>query len=212
LTQKAEFTTKDVLVEGRQHTDKNALIAALGVTIGDPILAFDPDEALARVERLPWVAHAIVERRLPDTLYVKLIEREPSARWQHAGKMSVIDQEGQELPQARIEDFAALPLVIGEDAPQEAENLLTTLKDFPSISKLMDSAVRVSERRWNLYLQPKVLVKLPEHDIGGSLKRLEQLIREQKILERNIVAVDLRLPDRLFLESGNVHQKADDKQ
>jgi len=56
--------------------------------------------------------------------------------------------------------------VIGDDAPEEADSLLQTLNNYPSVARLVDSAVRVSERRWNLYLQPKVLVKLPEHDIA----------------------------------------------
>jgi len=45
----------------------------------------------------------------PDLIYVKLFEREPSARWQHAGKTSVIDHEGQELPQAKLEDLPLCP-------------------------------------------------------------------------------------------------------
>jgi cell division protein FtsQ len=202
LTKEADFVVRDVVVEGRRHTDKGELMAALGLIAGSPTLGFDPDTALARIEKLPWVAHATVLRRLPDVVVVKLIEREPTARWQHAGKTVIIDREGKELPQVRIEDFDGLPLVIGDDAPREAEALLGALKSFPAVSALVTSAVRVSERRWNLYLKPKVLVKLPEKGIEGALQRLTQLVVEQKVLERDVVAVDLRLPDRLYLESG----------
>ena len=203
LTKDANFKVADVIVEGRKQTDRADLTAALNIALGAPILTFDPEAALKRVEHLPWVGKAVIERRLPDTIYVRLTEREPTARWQHDGKIVVIDRDGNELPNAKLENFAPLPLVVGEDAPRETAALLDALKTYPSIARLMQSSVRVSERRWNLYLQPKVLVKLPEHNVANALERLERLIREQKVLERGIVGVDLRLADRMFLESGN---------
>lgn len=200
VSKEAGFAVTDIAVEGRKHTDKSDLAEALGVTTGAPILSFDPETALNKIEKLPWINGATVVRKLPNTIYIKLIEREPLARWQREGKVVVIDREGKELPGAKPEKFSSLPLVMGEDAPGETAEFLTALKDFPAIKNLMEAAVRVSDRRWNLHLQPKLLVKLPEHNISGALQRLSQLIREQKILERSIVAVDLRLPDRMFLE------------
>ncbi len=200
MTQRAHFSVRDVVVEGRRHTDKKELFAALGVGANAPILGFDPAAAHEKVLELPWVANAVIERRLPDTVYVRLTERQPLARWQHDNKVSVIDREGHELPAAKPEQFAQLPLVVGHDAPAQAEDLLTTLKNFPEIERIMKAAVRVSERRWNLYLQPKLLVRLPEDNMSSALAHLVRLIHEQKILERDLAAVDLRLPDRLVFE------------
>ena len=67
----------------------------------------------------------------------------------------------------------------------------------------MKAAVRASERRWNLHLRPEIMVRLPEGNITSALQRLAQLIREQKILERNIVAIDLRFPDKFVIEPGS---------
>ncbi|MDD5585430.1 MAG: FtsQ-type POTRA domain-containing protein [Alphaproteobacteria bacterium] len=203
-SQKAQFAIGDILVEGRHHTEKEELLAALGVNLGDPVFAFDPVEALAKIRELPWVNDAVVERRLPDTIYVSLKEREPLARWQHNNKTVVIDREGKELPDASLEAFAGLPLVVGSDAPSQTEALLTALKDFPAVSKLMKAAVRVGERRWNLYLQAtpqrEVIVRFPEDGLAAELKRLDKLIREEKILERNAESLDLRFSGRLILD------------
>jgi cell division protein FtsQ len=143
VSQKAQFAVGDILVEGRVHTGKDELIAALGVKPGDPVFAFKPEEAIARVRMLPWVADAIVERRLPDTIFVHLNERVPLARWQHNNKTVVIDREGKELPDANIETFANLPLVVGDDAPQQTETLLKAINNYPAISKLMKAAVHI---------------------------------------------------------------------
>lgn len=200
LTQRAHFAVRDVVVEGRGHTDKVALYVAIGASAGAPIFAFDPAAANDRIGRLPWVASATVERLLPDVIRVRLEERVPIARWQHEGKTVVIDREGTTLPDARPEQFATLPLVVGKDAPRETQTLLDQLNDFPDIARITTSAVHVGGRRWNLYLQPKILVRLPEQNIGGAFYRLAGLIRDQKLLERDIVALDLRIPDRLIFE------------
>lgn len=202
LTQRAHFAVKDIIVEGRQNTDKDDLFKALGTTAGAPILAFDPKQAHEQLLDLPWVANATIERRLPDTLYVRLTERQPLARWQHDNVTVVIDREGKVLPAAKPEQFADLLLVTGDNAPEQTENLLNSLKEFPDIMPRVKSAVRVGERRWNLYLQSGQLVRMPEQKIDEALKRLDSLIHDQKILDRNVTGIDLRLPDRFILEPG----------
>ena len=200
LTQKAHFAVGDIDVEGRQHANKDQLLLALDVTTGSPIFAFDPSQAETRIAKLPWVRSVIVERRLPDTIYVRLTEQEPLARWQHDNHVVVIDMQGKTLPDASPDQFPQLPLVVGEGAPAEANNLFTALHTFPTVDEKVAAAVRVGDRRWDLHLQPKIVVRLPESDIPDALKRLSILISEQKILERDIVTIDLRQPDRLVIE------------
>ena len=50
----------DVLVEGRGRTTRRVVLETLSVVRGQPILAFDPYAAQARLERLPWVRSATV--------------------------------------------------------------------------------------------------------------------------------------------------------
>jgi cell division protein FtsQ len=203
VTQQARFSVKDIIVEGRRQTDRNALSTALGIGAGAPIFGFDPAAAQARIAKLPWVASVAVERLLPDTIFVRLTERQPLARWQHEGRTVVIDMQGQELPDADPGQFAELPLVVGADAPPETRALLDALKDYPAVADKMTAAVRVGGRRWDLHLQQKIIARMPEAGLEGALKLLSGLIVDKKILERDITAIDLRLPDRLIIESAH---------
>ena len=206
LTRKAQFQVKDIVVEGRRQTSKAEIFDALGTAQGAPILGVDVDRAAEKLGKLPWVDSAVIERRLPDTIAVVLTERVPAARWQREGRIAVIDAEGHILPSAKVENFADLPLVVGAGAEKETQSLFTLLKDFPDIQKKTDSAVRVGERRWDLHLLPKVVVRLPEQDVGNALRRLYVLITQEKILDRDIVAIDLRIPDRLVIEPAGGSQ------
>jgi cell division protein FtsQ len=210
VTQKAQFAVKDVVVEGRQQVNKESLSSALGTIAGAPILTFDPTAAQSRIAKLPWVASAIVERRLPDTIVVKLTERVPMARWQHEDHTVVIDSEGGELNEAKLDQFSQLPLVVGADAPGQAHNLLQTLKDYPAITQHMTAAVRVGERRWDIHLQPKTVARLPETNMTHALSQLSDLISDQKILDRNVVAIDLRDPSKMVIEPASSNASSGD--
>lgn len=205
LTQKAHFAIGDIVVEGRQHTNKDQLFIAIDATAGSPIFSFSPRLAEARITKLSWVESVSVQRRLPDTLYIHLSERVPMARWQHDDKIVVIDTSGKILADANAEQFGQLPLVVGSGAPAETKELLDTLHTFPMVEQKTAAAVRVGERRWDLHLQPKIVARLPESDLAGGLKRLSILISEEKILERDIVAIDLRMPDRFVIEPASQH-------
>ena len=91
----AGLRINDVVIEGRANTPEPLLRAALGVSIGDPILGFSVETARQRMETLSWVEHATVERRLPNTVVVFLQERRPFAIWQNQGKFVLIDRSGQ---------------------------------------------------------------------------------------------------------------------
>ncbi len=202
LTQRAHFAVKSINVEGRQYTDKDDIFKALDTVAGAPILTFDPKEAHERLSKLPWVAGVTIERRLPDTLYIRLTERQPMARWQHDNVTEVIDREGKVLTAASADKFPDLLLVAGDSAPAQTANLLTTLKEFPNIFARVKGAVRVGERRWNLHLQTGQLVRLPEHNMAEALNKLDGMIKEKNILDRAVTGIDLRLQDKVILEPG----------
>ena len=118
------LTVSDIRVEGRETTDRETILAALAVGSSTPILAVSPTRAKDRLEALPWVRAAVIERRLPGTICVRLVERKPLALWQHGSKIELIDYAGDVIPVVRLDRFAKLPMVVGEGAARHAAELL----------------------------------------------------------------------------------------
>jgi len=187
----------DVKVEGRETTDRDTILAALAAGPGTPILAMSPSRAKEQLETLPWVRSAVVERRLPDTLFVRLVERKPLALWQHGGKVELIDQEGNVIPVTRLDRFAKLPLVVGEGAASHAAGLLDILATEPDLASRVSAAIRVGDRRWNLRIDNAIDVLLPADSPANAWTQLARLERSSAILKRDVQTVDVRLPDRL---------------
>ncbi|WP_419905692.1 cell division protein FtsQ/DivIB [Kiloniella sp.] len=202
LTADAGLSIEDVLVEGRKRTNAKAILDKLDVERGTPILSFSPSDAKDEIERLPWIKKAIVERRLPNVIYVQLVERQPLALWQQAGILHVIDQSGEVIPNAKASKFSSLPLIVGPDAPDHAKEILALIESEPELGTQVKAAVRVSGRRWNIRLNNGVDVQLPEEDPTDAWSFFARIEREEGVLERDVVLVDLRLRDRLIVRTS----------
>src|SRR5262249_6150601 len=160
-TARAGLVVADVRVEGRETTDRETILTAIGAAPGTPILAMSPKRAKEQLETLPWIRSAVVERRLPDTLYVRLVERKPLALWQHGGKLELIDREGAVISVTRLDRFAKLPMVVGDGAASHAAELLDMLATEPDLASRVSAAIRVGDRRWNLRIDNAIDVLLP---------------------------------------------------
>lgn len=197
----AGFRVNNILVEGRYETDPDVLRAIINLERGDPIFAFDPAETREMIERLSWVREAHVERRLPDTLYVGLIERKPIALWQHKNKLRVIDADGVTLTDKLSVNQRTLPIVVGEYANEQAYDLLVMLEAEPDVKNMVEAATWVGDRRWDLTLKNEMTVRLPEMDIGLALSRLAKAHAQDKILDKDLSIIDLRETDRITIRT-----------
>lgn len=187
----------DIVIEGRANTPEPLLRAAIGVSKGDAILGFSLEDTRARIETIPWVEHATVERRLPGTLVISLQERRPYAIWQNQGKFVLVDRVGQVVANQDVSQFRHLPLIVGQGAPAAAADLLDALRERPALAEKVSASVRVGERRWNLRMTSGTDVMLPEGHEVVALDRLIQLQQDHAVLDRPLAAIDLRLPDRM---------------
>jgi cell division protein FtsQ len=199
ITAQSGFRVRNVLVEGRVETKSGDILAALKAERGAPLLDIDVAAAKARLEGLPWIKSAEVERQLPDTLRVKVEERKPFALWQLGQRLSVIDREGVVIVKDNVGRFADRPLVVGEGAERRAAEILDLVASEPAISKAVDAAVLVSGRRWNLRLKGGIEVRLPEEGMDAAWHRLARMERETRLLNKAITAIDLRQSDRVIV-------------
>jgi cell division protein FtsQ len=188
-----------VTVEGRHETPAEALIAAFEHEAGDPILAVDADALRLRLEELPWVRSAMVERKLPDEIRLTIEERVPVALWQRDGRYHLVDRHGDTMPVADVTKYAGMIVLTGVDAPAHARALLDLLALEPDLGERVIAAQRVGTRRWNLRLDNGVDIRLPEEEVASAWRALADMERDEGLIDRDLVMIDLRTPDRLVV-------------
>jgi cell division protein FtsQ len=201
------FTVQEILVVGRRETSRQDLLEAVKLSRGAPILSFDLGSAKERLEALPWVREATIERMLPDTIILNLVERRPLALWQRQGRFSLIDQTGAIILDEGLDRFSELLVVVGEGAPTHASRLLEILSTQPRLMTMVKAAVWVGGRRWNVRMTGDIDVRLPEKDPAIAWARLAEYDRTHRVLERDIQVLDLRFPDRLIVRTPAAAEK-----
>ncbi len=203
MTAQAGFRIEEVTISGRGRTGMDEIAAAIGLRHGAPILALDLDLVKDRLEAIPSVKVAAVERRLPGALHLAIVERTPVAIWQNNGAHTLVDREGHMIP-GSIAGYEDLPLVVGDGAGVRADELLTMLAAEPELAARVKAAIRVANRRWNLMLddpQHGLEVRLPEDGAQDAWHRLAQLEKTKGVTNRQVSMIDLRTPDRMVLKT-----------
>ncbi|MDA9163860.1 FtsQ-type POTRA domain-containing protein [Rickettsiaceae bacterium] len=200
ITAEYGFVFQEVEVDGQKNMPLKDVIAALQADEGEPIFAIDMAAVKDRLENHIWAKSAIIERRLPSKIYIAIIERTPVAIWQFKNKLYLVDSEGNRISKYEGSGFSELMHVVGSDANIYASNLLEDLSRHEALSTRVKSAVRYGQRRWNLNLDQKITVKMPEENFDDAYDYLHSLNKAKKLFDQGYKVLDLRDQEKYYLE------------
>jgi cell division protein FtsQ len=208
IANSAGFRITSVAINGRKQLTQDEVLAIGGVNGRSSLLFLDAAAVRDRLKANPWIADATVLKLYPGQLQIDITERSAFALWQLDGRLSVIADDGAVLEPYLSRRFISLPLVVGKGAETRAKDFLALLARYPQVRAVTKAAIFVGERRWNLRLKDGLDIRLPEHDVGNALAALSRLDKEDRLFSRDIVAVDMRLPDRLTVQLSDEAAKA----
>lgn len=193
------FRLREVLLVGRQHVSRDAVLAASELELGSPTLGLDPELMRARLERNRWIKRARVTTRFPDTVFIEIVERRPLAIWQRDGQLQMIDEEGAVIAEREIHRYTHLPLIVARSEPARAKPVLDMLGREPDLERRVRALIEVGGRRWDVRLDNGIDVRLPEAEAAAAWSELAELDRRHALLARHISAIDLRIPGRIVV-------------
>jgi cell division protein FtsQ len=199
LADDAGLVVRNVYSEGRERTSERDLLRLLGDYQGASIFAVDTRALREQLEALTWVRRATVARRLPDTLWIRLEEHRPLALWLDGREYRLVSEAGDVIPARDLTRFHRLPVISGGAAPGRARQLFEMLAAEPMLARRVTGASLVGNRRWNVYIDQRIEVRLPETGADEAWRFLAIQQRETALLARAIEAVDLRQRDWLVL-------------
>jgi len=206
------FRITEVAINGRKQLSQDEVLAVGGVNGRSSLLFLDAAAVRERLKANPWIAEATVLKLYPGRLQIDIVERTAFALWQQGGRFSVIADDGTVLEPYVAQRFLSLPLVVGKGAEARARDFLALLARYPQVKAVTKAAIFVGERRWNLRLKDGLDIRLPEIDVANALAALSRLDREDHLFSRDIVAIDMRLPDRLTVQLSEDAAKAREEQ
>ena len=188
---------KQVQVSGRlSHLTPLQVASAAAVVPGTRLFELRLRAVQARVEALPWVAHARVTRSWPDTLDVRVTEHQPFARW---GDQALLDTEGRsfvpqhlDLPQAQLD---AMPRLTGQpgheqDVMDAWQRLSAALADGPFA---LTGLTQDPRGDWTAFCRSGVVLRLGQDAPTSRLALLRNTV-PRALAGRldQVAAIDLR--------------------
>lgn len=187
-----------VSLTGHRFTPDSDIFEALDLGSAPTMLSFDSRAAQGRIEHLPWVERASVDRVVPDRLDVQVVERVPFAVWRLGSRYFLVDKAGRTLAGVPRDAMPTLPRVTGDGAPAEAARLFVLLAERPSLAQQVETAERVGRRRWRLHLSGGGSLQLPADGEAEAMDRGLQILAARKPAGGEI---DLRVSGRALVRA-----------
>jgi len=155
-------------------------------------MSADLDGIQRAIEAIPWVDHARVQRRWPNSLHVTVVEQTAAARWDESG---LLNTRGELFVRSAAHVPAELPRLSGPDGTesQVAQRYLS-IQGRMLEAGMRIAALRLDERgAWEMDLDSGVTVRLGRREVD---ERIDRFIRtaSQVIAHRlsDIAYVDMR--------------------
>ena len=189
------FHVRRIAIDGLRYAPRDELVRALGVDTMQSVWQ-DMAPLAAKVARHPMIASADIERRLPSTLVLHLVERIPVALVRGDGSLRPVDLTGATLPldPARVQVDA--PIVEGADTI--VLKLLDGLRvQAPAVYARITEAQRTKSGELRIQLGPVTVRANSEVTVARFL----DILPVEADLARNhlrVVELDLRFREQVI--------------
>lgn len=201
---RAGYSVKHIDITGIDRMDRMSVYAVALDQQSTAMPLVDLEGVRQKLIKYGWIGDARVSRRFPDTLAIEIVERKPAAVWQHAQQLHLVDAHGVVLEEVDLNRMPDLPLVIGPDANVQATALTALMAHAPQLKPVLDGAVWIGDRRWDLKFQSGETLLLPEGEAAAAtaLKKFAELDAAQRLLGRGMARFDMRDPEQMAILPG----------
>ncbi len=193
------FGVDAVTIAGQIELGEAQILDVAGVNPRESLLFLDVAEMRRKQLALPLVKNVSVRKLFPDRLVIEVIERQPYGLWQKDGAVSINAADGAPIDPLHDEKFAKLPFVVGEGANLRIDDFIALLDAAGDIREKIRAGILVSQRRWTLKMTSGLEVMLPEADPKAAIERLARLEQDYRILGKDVVSLDLRVPGKIYV-------------
>jgi cell division protein FtsQ len=199
------FALKTIEVAGAAHTQRDAIDEVTKVYNGTNLFRLDIGRLQTDIGRLPWVSRVGIEKKLPDTLRIRIVERVPVALLQSGATMQYVDEHGMA--------FAPLSPSVGDhDLPvirnaggSELERAVALLRDLrtrdPQVFSRVSELHPIAPKGFVLFdreLATQVFAN--DDDLSTKWRELYAITRAERLGPGSIEYADLRFADRIVIK------------
>ena len=196
---KDKFSVNSIIVNSKHKDVKEKVLLKLNFLSSQNIFFINKNNILSILENLNYLESFDVKKKLPSSIIVNAKKTELIAKTYSEKNKYFIGQNGKLIKENEITNIVNLPTIFGKF---EVEDFLH-LKKIILLQKINHKNILKfyshKTKRWDIYFNNNILLKLPSDNIINSLKLFNKLQKLNKVKPNMIV--DLRIPNRVILKS-----------
>lgn len=196
------FEVEKLSVSGLRRVDESQVLAQAGFNIGTNVFDVNLGEIRERVELIPWVRHALVERVLPDQIIIKVVEREPIGLSRIRGEIYQFDADAMILdPDPAVGTSFPILDGLGSDSERNVKKVETYRKVLDDLGETSLSEVRITDGGDVSVVEAgePLMVGLGNSDYRNRWIRYLQLKPQIQRQYPEAVRVDLRFKNQIIV-------------
>jgi cell division protein FtsQ len=201
--QSSRFAVQTIEVQGAVHTPRAAIDAVSQQYVGLNLFQID----IARVQNdlggLPWVSRIDIEKKLPDTLRIKIAERNPVALVRDGDRLRYVDDHGVAFadlsPTVGDDDLPLITDAHGEELVRSVALLRSLRTGDPQIYQRISEVRPIAPRGFALFDRHlNAFVYANAEDASTKWRSLYAVLQAEH--GQKIEYADLRFADRLVIK------------
>ena len=196
---KDKFSINSIIVNTKHKDVNDKVLLKLNFLLSQNIFFINKNNILSILENLNYLESFDVKKKLPSSIIINAKKTELIAKTYFEKNQYFIGQNGKLIKAKKNTNTINLPTIFGKF---EVEDFLYLKKSILSQQINHKNILRFyshKTKRWDIYFNNNILLKLPSDNVINSLKLFNNLQKINKI-KPNMV-VDLRIPNRVILKS-----------
>lgn len=200
----ARFAVRKIQITGAVHTSRTAIDAITRRYVGLNLFKIDIARVQGDLRSLAWIQRIEIEKRVPDTLRINVVERTPVALVNRHGALQYVDAAGVitgELSPA-IGD-SDLPVVDTTDASELTRTVAfieQVHRSDPAIYSRIGEVRPVAPRGFAIFdRELAATVYANAEDISAKWRDFYSIVRAEKLGHASLRYADLRFADRIVI-------------
>lgn len=201
----ARFAVKTIEITGTVHTPRADIDAITRQYIGVNLFKIDIGRLRHDLRGLGWVKRIEAEKKLPDTLRIRIVERTPEALVASGGRLTYVDEDG--VPFADLSPSVGdgdLPLIT-DASGTELQRSVTLLRDLrardPQVYSRISEVRPVAPNGFALFdRELGAFVYADDSDLSAKWRDLYAVARAEHLHVNDIEYADLRFAGRIVVK------------
>ena len=168
----------------------------------DSFILKDKKAIINSLKNFGTIETVTLKYTLPTKLTITIKEREPIMFYHDSyGNVKIIDSNFNEFYDSHVK-LEYLIYLRGRYMESAVRELLKTAAKFPLIYENLTEIENFFDCRFNIILNNRLEVLLPEKNVEQYFKILESYTTKYNLLKTNIYRIDFRNPNKVFLASN----------